>query len=200
MKLYYSPGSCSTAPRILLAEAGIACEQEAVNLKTHETAAGSDFYKVNPNGYVPALVLDDGTLLTEGAAINQYIADLVPQKKLAPENGTVARYQLQGWLNFIATELHKSYSVLFNRNSAEDWKADARAKLAKRYEYVDAALAKHAYLMGENFTAADAYLFVVLGWSNFCAVDLSAFANIDAFIKRVAARPSVQSVKAADAK
>ncbi|HTH93589.1 MAG TPA: glutathione transferase GstA [Rhodocyclaceae bacterium] len=200
MKLYYALGSCSTAPRILLAEAGIACEQEVVNLKTHETASGSDFYKINPNGYVPALVLDDGTLLTEGAAINQYIADLVPAKKLAPANGTVERYKLQSWLNFIATELHKSYSVLFNRNAADDWKADAKAKLAKRYEYVDTALAKHACLMGDDFTAADAYLFVVLGWSDFVGVDLSAFPNINAFIERIAARPSVQSVKAADKK
>ena len=140
MKIYYTPGTCSTAPRILLAEAGLACEQEAVSFKTKQTASGADFLQINPNGYVPALLLDDGTIVTEVAAITQYIADQAPEKRLAPANGTVERYKLQSWLNFIGTELHKNYSVIFDRGAAEEWKEAARAKLAKRLSYVDAAL------------------------------------------------------------
>lgn len=201
MKLYYTPGTCSTAPRILLAEAGIACEQELISFKTKQTASGADYLQINANGYVPALQLDDGSVLTEGPAIDQYIADLVPEKKLAPANGTAARYQMQSWLNFIATELHKGgYSILFDRGAAEEWKEAARAKLAKRLAYVDSALADKTYLLGDDFGCADAYLFVVLGWSEFAHVDLSAFANLKAFSERVAARPAVQAVKAQDAK
>lgn len=201
MKLYYTPGTCSTAPRILLAEAGVACEQEAVSFKTRQTAGGADYLKINPNGYVPALQLDDGTILTEGPAIAQYIADLAPEKKLAPANGTLERYKLQSWLNYIATELHKGgYSVLFDRGATDEWKDAVRAKLAKRLAHVDAALADTPYLLGDDFGAADAYLFVVLGWSGLVHVDLSTFANLNAFAERVAARPSAQAVKAADAK
>lgn len=201
MKLYYTPGTCSTAPRILLAEAGVACEQESVSFKTRQTASGADYLKINPNGYVPALQLDDGTILTEGPAIAQYIADQVPGKKLAPANGTLERYKLQSWLNYIATELHKGgYSVLFDRGATDEWKDAVRTKLAKRLAHVDAALADTPYLLGDDFGAADAYLFVVLGWSGLVNVDLSTFANLNAFAERVAARPSVQAVKAADAK
>jgi glutathione S-transferase len=201
MKLYYTPGTCSTAPRILLAEAGVACEQESVSFKTRQTASGADYLKINPNGYVPALQLDDGTILTEGPAIAQYIADQVPGKKLAPANGTLERYKLQSWLNYIATELHKGgYSVLFDRGATDEWKDAVRTKLAKRLAHVDAALADTPYLLGDDFGAADAYLFVVLGWSGLVNVDLSTFANLHAFAERVAARPSVQAVKAADAK
>src|SRR6476620_1713171 len=123
MKLYYTPGTCSTAPRILLAEAAIACEQESVSFKTRQTASGADYLQINPNGYVPALQLDDGSVLTEGPAIDQYIADLAPAKRLAPANGTPERYRMQSWLNYIATELHKGgYSVLFDRNATDEWK------------------------------------------------------------------------------
>ena len=201
MKLYYTPGTCSTAPRILLAEAGLACEQEAVSFKTKQTAGGADYLQINPNGYVPALQLDDGTVLTEVAAITQYIADQAPAKKLAPANGTLERYQLQSWLNFIGTELHKGgYSILFDRGAAEEWKEAARAKLAKRLAYVDAALADKEYLLGTDFSAADAYLFVNLSWSEHAHVDLSGFANLKSFMERISARPSVQSVKATDTK
>lgn len=201
MKIYYTPGTCSTAPRILLAEAGIECEQEAVSFKTKQTASGADFLQINPNGYVPALQLDDGTVLTEGPAIDQYIADLVPEKRLAPGNGTPERYRMQSWLNYIATELHKGgYSILFDRGAAEEWKDAARAKLAKRLTYVDTALADQQFLLGNDFSCADAYLFVVLGWSSASNVDLSGFANLNAFIERVAARPSVQAIKSADTK
>ena len=200
MKIYYTPGTCSTAPRILLAEAGIACEQEAVSFKTKQTASGADFLQINPNGYVPALLLDDGTILTEVAAITQYIADLAPEKRLAPANGTVERYKLQSWLNFIGTELHKNYSVIFDRGAAEEWKEAARAKLAKRLSYVDATLGNCEYLLGTDFTAADAYLFVALGWSEHAHVDLSGFANLKAYMERIAGRASVQAVKAMDTK
>lgn len=201
MKLYYTPGTCSTAPRILLAEAGLNCEQEKVSFKDKQTASGTDFLQINPNGYVPALLLDDGTILTEVAAITQYIADQAPEKKLAPANGTLERYQLQSWLNFIGTELHKGgYSILFDRGAAEEWKEAARTKLAKRLAYVDAALADKEFLLGSDFTAADAYLFVNLSWSEHAHVDLSGFGNLKAFIERVAARSSVQSVKNMDTK
>lgn len=201
MKLYYTPGTCSTAPRILLAEAGLACEQELVSFKTKQTSAGTDYLQINPNGYVPALQLDDGSILTEGPAIDQYIADLVPEKKLAPASGSPERYRMQSWLNFIATELHKGgYSILFDRSAAEEWKAAARAKLAKRLAYVNDALAGKDYLIGNDFGCADAYLFVVLGWSDHAGVDLASFANLKAFMDRIAARPSVQTVKAMDTK
>ncbi|HWU83885.1 MAG TPA: glutathione transferase GstA [Rhodocyclaceae bacterium] len=201
MKIFYTPGTCSTAPRILLAEAGIACEQELVSFKTKQTASGADYLQINPNGYVPALQLDDGSILTEGPAIDQYIADLAPEKKLAPANGTPERYRMQSWLNFIATELHKGgYSILFDRGAAEEWKDAARTKLAKRLAHVDAVLADRPYLLGADFGCADAYLFVVLGWSEFAHVDLAPFANLKAFLERVAARPAVQAVKAMDAK
>lgn len=201
MKLYYTPGTCSTVPRILLAEAGIACEQEAVSFKTRQTAGGADYLQINPNGYVPALQLDDGTILTEGPAIDQYLADLVPEKKLAPANGTPERYRMQSWLNYIATELHKGgYSILFDRGAAEEWKDAARTKLAKRLAHADAALAGKSYLLGDDFNCADAYLFVVLGWSEFAHVDLSPYANLRAFMERIAARPSVQTIKTMDAK
>lgn len=201
MKLYYTPGTCSTAPRILLAEAGIACEQESVSFKTRQTASGADYLKINPNGYVPALQLDDGTILTEGPAIDQYIADLAPDSKLAPASGTPERYRLQSWLSYIATELHKGgYSALFDRDAPDEWKEAVRAKLSKRLAYVDAALADTPYLLGNDFGAADAYLFVVLGWSGLVNVDLTPFDKLNAFVERVAARPSVQAVKAADAR
>lgn len=201
MKLYYTPGTCSTAPRILLAEAGLDCEQEKVSFKDKQTASGADFLQINANGYVPALQLDDGTILTEVAAITQYIADQAPGKNLAPANGTLERYQLQSWLNFIGTELHKGgYSIIFDRGAAEEWKEAARAKLAKRLAHVDSALADKEFLLGTDFSAADAYLFVNLGWSEHAHVDLSGFANLKAFMARVAERPSVQAVKAADTK
>lgn len=200
MKIYYTPGTCSTVPRILLAEAGIACEQESVSFKTRQTASGADYLQINPNGYVPALQLDDGTVLTEVAAISQYIADLAPEKNLAPANGTLPRYQLQAWLNFIGTELHKGFSTLFDRVLNDEAKQPARDKLAKRLGYVNDQLAGKEYLVGSHFTAADAYLFVVLGWSSLVKVDLTGLDNLNAFIERINARASVQSVKMADKK
>src|SRR5262245_39673925 len=200
MKLFYTPGTWSTVPRILLAEGGIASEQESVSFKTRQTSSGADYLQINPNGYVPALQLDDGSVLTEVAAVAQYIADLVPAKKLVPANGTVERYQQQSWLHYIATELHKNYSILFNRTAAEEWKTAAREKIAQRLPHAEKALANQPFLQGQDFTAADAYLFVVLNWSALVNVDLTSFPKLQDFLARVSERESVKSIKAADTK
>ncbi|MCV2216464.1 glutathione transferase GstA [Thauera sp. Sel9] len=198
MKLYYKPGACSLSPHIVLEELGLPYETEAVDLQTKVTAGGADFTRINPKGYVPALVLDGGEMLTEGPAIVQYLADLAPEKKLAPANGSLARYQLQSWLTFIGTELHKSCSPFFNPASGDAWRAAAQANLERRLGYVDKELAGKAYLMGEDFSVADAYLFTVLGWMGFIQFDLSRFANLTAFQARVAARPAVQAALKAE--
>ncbi|HQZ01674.1 MAG TPA: glutathione transferase GstA [Thauera sp.] len=198
MKLYYAPGACSLSPHIVLEETGLPYEAEVVDLKTKLTATGADYTQHNPNGYVPALVLDSGEVLTEGPAIVQYLADQVPDKKLAPANGTVARYQLQSWLNFIGTEVHKSCSPFFNPASGDAWRAGARANLERRLAYVDENLAGKAYLMGDCFSVADAYLFTVLRWTGFIRFDISSFANLTAFVARVAARPAVQAALKAE--
>lgn len=200
MKLYYTPGTCSTVPRILLAEGGISAEQESVSFKTRQTSGGADYLQINPNGYVPALQLDDGTVLTEVAAIAQYLADLVPGKKLVPANGSIERYQQQSWLHYIATELHKNYSTLFNRTAAEEWKMAAREKIAQRLPHAEKALADRAFLQGQDFTAADAYLYVVLNWSALVNVDLTSFPKLQDFLQRVGERESVKAIKAADTK
>ncbi|HEX3674971.1 MAG TPA: glutathione transferase GstA [Rhizomicrobium sp.] len=188
MKLYYAPGACSLSPHIVALEAGIPIELEKVDIKEHKTASGEDFYKINPKGYVPALKLDDGRFLTEGPAIVQYLADQKPGANLAPANGTFERYELQEWLGFINSEIHKSFSPLFGAAS-DDVKADARAKIAKRFTYVDGELAGKHFLMGEQFTAADAYLFVMLTWAHHLKIALPA--NLTAFFGRVAQRPYV---------
>ena len=158
MKLYLKPGACSLSPHIALEESGLPYETEVVDLKTKITASGADFTKSNPKGYVPAPLLDSGELLTEGAAIVQYIADQVPAKKLAPANGTIERYRLQSWLNFIGTEIHKSCSPFFNPASGEDWKKIAAANIERRLGYVNEQLEGKPYLMGEDFSVADGYL------------------------------------------
>ncbi len=193
MKLYHAPGSCALSPHIVLEEAGLAYEVEQVNLRTKQTASGADFAALNPKGYVPALQLDDGTILTEGPAIVQYLADLVPAKQLAPANGTLPRYQLQSWLTFIGTEVHKSFSPFFNPAATPEMKEMAGANLQRRLAYVNDQLAGQPYLMGDTFTVADAYLFTVLNWAGFAKLDLSGWANITAFQARVAARPAVQA-------
>lgn len=191
MKLYYKAGACGLSPHIALAEAGLTYEIEAVDLATKKTASGADYFQVNANGYIPALVLDNGEVLTEGPAIVQYIADLVPEKKLAPTNGTMARYRLQEWLNFISTELHKSHSPLFNPKAPEDWKNVMRELIGRRYDVVAQKLGDKDYLMGE-FSVADGYLFTVLGWGGFVGVDIAKWPSLAAYRARVAARPGVQ--------
>ncbi|HEY4366403.1 MAG TPA: glutathione transferase GstA [Steroidobacteraceae bacterium] len=198
MKLYYSRGACSLASHIVLHEADLPAELEKVDLKTKTSHDGGDFTKVNPNGYVPVLQLDDGQFLTENDAILQYLADLKPQSGLAPAAGTLARYRLMEWLSFISSELHKGYSPLFAPTTPEEYKATVKNKLTQRLGYVDRALAGSDYLLGNTFTVADAYLFVVLSWSRATHVDLTAFANLQAFQQRVAHRPAVHAAMLAE--
>jgi len=192
MKLYYSPGACSLSPHIVLREAGLAFEPVLAPTKTHKLPDGSDYYAINPLGYVPMLELDDGTRLREGPAIVQYIADQVPTKNLAPANGTLPRYRLQEWLTFIGTEIHKQFSPLFNPAMPEEAKQAFRDKLAQRFEWVDGQLADRAFLMGDHFSVADAYLFTVSNWTKPMNIDLSQRKNLLAWRERVAARPAVQ--------
>jgi len=198
MKLYYSPGACSLSPHIALHESGLAFEAIAAPTKTHKLADGTDYYSINPLGYVPLLVLNDGTQLREGPAIVQYIADQVPAKQLAPANGTYARYKLQEWLNFIGTELHKGFSPMFTPGMPEEAKTIAKARLTSRLQWVDGELAKTPYLMGDIFTVADGYLFVVAGWGKHVGIDISALPHLSAFMARVAARPAVQAALRAE--
>jgi len=202
MKLYYATGTCSLSPHIVALEAGITLDIERVDIfkKPHVTGAGHDFTKVNPNAYVPVLELDDGSLLTEGAAIVQYLADLKPEARLAPAAGTRERYQLQSWLNFIATELHKMYSPwLFHPEYGAQAQEVARGKIAERLAYVERHLERSGpYLLGETFTAADAYLFTIVGWSAYAKVDLSAFPHLRAYMDRVGARPTVREAMRAE--
>ncbi len=192
MKLYYSPGACSLAPHIVLNEAGLAYETEKVDLATKKTASGGDFLAINPKGYVPAITLDDGQLLTEVQVLCRYLADQKPQSNLMPKPGTMERYRVEEWMNYIASELHKGYSPLFRPNTPEEYKTIARENLAKRLALLDKALAGKQYLMGNAFTAADAYAFTILRWSPFTKVDLSPYANIKAYMARTEARPKVQ--------
>jgi glutathione S-transferase len=198
MKLYYSPGVCSLSPHIVLREAGLAFEAVLASTKTHQLADGTDYYTINPLGYVPMLELDDGTRLREGPAIVQYIADQAPQKNLAPAAGTLARYRLQEWLTFIGTELHKAFSPLFMANMPDEGKQIYRERLAKRFAWVDAQLEGKEYLLAEHFTVADAYLFVVTRWTKSTNVDISAYANLQAHQARIAARPAVQEALKAE--
>ena len=192
MKLYYSPGACSLSPHIALEESGLKYEAILAPTKTKVLPDGSDYRLVNPLGYVPFLVLDDGTGLREGPAIVQYIADQAPDKQLAPPNGTIARYQLQSWLNFIGTEVHKGFSPLFNPALPADVRQAFADKLVGRLTWVDGELAGKSYLMGDQFTVADGYLFVVTNWAKPMNVDITHLSNLQAFRERVAARPAVQ--------
>ena len=198
MKLYYSAGACSLSPHIALEEAGLAYQAISAPTKTHKLDDGTDYYSINPLGYVPLLVLDDGTSLREGPAIVQYIADQAPQKGLAPANGTLARYQLQSWLNFIGTELHKGFSPLFSPASSDEVKAAARDRLGSRLKWVEGELTGKQYLMGEHFTVADGYLFTVTNWANALKIDLSAFPKLLAYQQRVVARPAVMAALVAE--
>jgi glutathione S-transferase len=190
MKLYYSPGACSLSPHIVLAESGLSFDVEKVDFTTMKTERGADFEKINPKGYVPVLALDNGQMLTEGSAIVQYIADQVPQKKLAPSAGTMERYRLMEWLNFIATELHKGFSPLFNPKFPDDLKAKAVERLGKRLNIAARQLEKNRYLMGDTFTVADAYLFTILRWAP-GIIDLSPWPALKSYKDRIEGRPAV---------
>jgi glutathione S-transferase len=198
MKLYYSPGACSLSPHIVLRESGLPFTPVLASTKTHQLADGTDYYTINPKGYVPLLELDNGERLSEGPVIVQYIADQVPGKQLAPAAGTMARYRLMEWLNFITSELHKGFSPLFNPDFPEEGKAIARKKLGERLAWVDKQLAGKQYLMGDQFAVADAYLFTVAGWGQYVGVDTKPLANLSAYMARVAARPAVQEAMKAE--
>jgi len=193
MKLYFSPGACALHPQIALREAGLPFDLVRVDMRAHKLADGTDFYAVNPKGYVPVLELDDGTRITEGAVIDQYVADQAPQSRLAPPAGTIERVKLQEWLHFIGTELHKQFSPLFSPTTPDATKELQKNKIAARYDYIDKVLAAHDYLLGQHFTIADAYLFNMLRWTPATGFDLARWPRLKAFHDRVEARPAAKS-------
>ncbi len=198
MKLYYMPGVCSLSPHIVLREAGLAFDLAKVDRATKTTPDGENYLTVNARGYVPALRLDNGEVLTEGPAIVQYIADQVPAKKLAPANGTAERYRLQEWLNLISTEIHRGFSPLFNPAVSNESKTVLKERLLMRIGFLNDELAKRPYLMGDSFTVADAYLFVTMTWTKPMKIDLAAFPNVLAHSKRVGERPAVKEALKAE--
>jgi glutathione S-transferase len=198
MKLYYSPGACSLSPHIVLREAGLAFEPVMAPTKTHQLPDGTDYYSINPLGYVPMLELDDGTRLREGPAIIQYLADLAPTRNLAPANGTLPRYRLQEWLTFIGTEIHMAFRPLFNPNIPEDAKKIYRERMASRLAWVNGELEGKQFLMGDHFTVADAYLFTVTNWAKPMAIDLTPYPKLLSWRERIAARPAVQEAMKAE--
>ena len=198
MKLYYATGACSLSPHIVALEAGIALELEKVDGATKRTASGEDFLKINPKGYVPALQLDNGEVLTEGQVLVQYLADQKPESGLAPAYGTLARYRLQEMLGYINSELHKGYSPLFNPNTPAEVKQQQKETLRKRYVLPESVLARQEWLLGDHFTGADAYLFTITNWASHVGLDLSQFKALTAFQQRVAARPAVQAAMEAE--
>ncbi|MDE2585097.1 MAG: glutathione transferase GstA [Betaproteobacteria bacterium] len=198
MKLYYAPGACSLSPHIVLCELGLAHELDRVDLQKRLTGDGQALSRINPKGYVPALQLDDGQLLTEGPAIVQYLADQKPEAGLLPPATTLARARVQEWLTFIGTELHKSFSPLFNPEASADWKEAALANVQRHFAFANQALNQSDYLLGEDFCVADAYLFTVVNWTRFLSIDLSPWPALAAFHRRVAARPAVRQALAAE--
>ncbi len=198
MKLYFAPGACSLSPHIALREAGLPFDLEQVDLTNKQTKSGADDRTINPKGYVPALQLDDGQVLTEAAMIVQYIADKKPEAKLAPPAGTRERYLLQEWLNFIATELHKGLSPLFKPNVPEAWQQVVKDTIAARFDFLTKRLQGKPYVMGESFTVADGYLFTILNWTNFLKIDLGKWPALKAYQERIAARPAVRAALKAE--
>ncbi|WP_226570153.1 glutathione transferase GstA [Mangrovibacter yixingensis] len=198
MKLFYKAGACSLSPHIVLRESGLDFTLSRVDLQDKTTESGEDFWSINPTGQVPALLLDNETLLTEGAVIVQYIADQVPDRQLLPPVGTLSRYQALSWLNFIATELHKGFTPLFSAETPESWKASCTSKLLKKMSLVNDALSNKHWLMGQRFSVADAYLFTVLNWGYALSLDMSQFEHINAFMERMHARPAVMAALKAE--
>jgi len=198
MKLYFSPGACSLSPHIILREAGYTFDTEKVSLADKKTASGTDYRTINPKGYVPALQLDNGEVLTEGPAIVQYLADGKPETQLAPPAGTIERYRLMEWLNFISTELHKAFSPLFKPGTPAETKQASRDAIAGRLDFVEPQLQKHAYLTGNQFTVADAYLFTVLSWTRHLHFDLGRWPAVQEYLQRIAARPAVRAAMMAE--
>jgi glutathione S-transferase len=198
LKLFYKAGACSLASHIALQESGLPFEIEAVDLKTKLSASGADFTALNAKGYVPALLLDNGDVLTEGPAIMQYIADQAPARHLAPLNDGMARYRLQSWLTFIGTELHKNFTPFFNPAASSDWKAAAMANLERRLAYVAKEVDDKQFLLGNEFSIGDAYLFTVLGWAKHIDLDLNKWPALVAYQSRVGARAGVQAALKAE--
>lgn len=198
MKLYYSTGACSLSVHITLHESGLPFDAVAAPTKTHRLADGTDYYSINPLGYVPLLVLDDGTKLRECPAILQYVADQVPDRQLAPANGTLARTELQAWLSFIAMELHARFGPLFGPTTPPEYKKEVSARVADRLSWLDGELAGKDFLLGAHYSVADAYLFTVSNWTRLVGIDLAPYTHLLALRARVAARPAVVAAMKAE--
>jgi glutathione S-transferase len=198
MKLYFSPGACSLAPHIVLEESGLAYEPVLASTKTHQLADGTDYYTINTKGQVPLLEFDNGERLSECPVILQYIADKVPAQNLAPAAGTLARYRLQEWLNFVTSELHKGIGGIFNPAMPEEGKEAMRTRAVTRLKWLDQQLEGKNYLMGDAFSVADAYLFTVVNWTPRTGIDIAGLKNLGAFQARMMARPAVQAAMKAE--
>ena len=198
MKLYFSPGSCSLSPHIVLRETGLPFELVQVDNRAKKTRNGEDFWAINPKGMVPTLALDDGQFLTEGPAIVQYVADRKPEAGLVPPAGTMQRYRVIEWLNYVTSEMHKGFTPIFRANTPENYKPVARENLATRLAYLDKHLVDRPYLTGDTYTIADTYLFVTLTWAARASIDISIYPNVKAFFDRVLARPKVQEAMKAE--
>lgn len=198
MKLYFTPGACSLSPHIVLREAQLPFELQKVDLATKKTETGANFIDVNPKGQVPALELDDGSLLTEVSAIVQYVADRKPDTNLVPAAGTIGRYHLQEWLNFVTAELHKGLSPLFRPDMPPTARQIIKDTVASKFDYLDRHLANHQYLMDGHFSVADSYAFTIVNWSKLFDIDLAPWPNLKAYMDRIAARPSVQEAMKAE--
>lgn len=198
MKLFYAPGACSMAPHIVAREAGVPVVLERVDLGTHRTEQGADYRKINPRGYVPALLLDDGAVLAEVAVIVQFLADLRPESGLAPAAGTFARYRLMEWLNFVATEVHKPFGPLFNPKASAELRGGQVRILERRFGFLSEVLTGQAFLTGPEFSVADAYLFTILNWAGFVKLDLGPWPVLQAYVTRVERRPAVHATMTAE--
>jgi glutathione S-transferase len=198
MKLYYAPGACSLAPHIVAREAGIKIDLDQLNWADMKTASGENFLEVNPKGYIPTLRLDDGSLLTETGVLIQYLADQNPEAGLIPKAGTMERYRVMEAINFVSTELHKAFGPLWNKDNTKEVHDAAKKQLAKRFDYLEKIFAKTPFITGDNFTVADAYLFTILNWTNFHAIDVSPWPKVKDFMARVSARPKVQEALKAE--
>lgn len=198
MKLYFMPGTCSLSPHIIFYELGLPFDAVQIDRKNKHTPSGQDYRSINPKGSVPAIETDDGAVLTEGAVIVQYLADLKPELKLAPTCGTTERYRLQEWLNYIASEVHKGFAPLFSPHNPDDVKEAAREHLRSRFSFLEKHFEKHDYLMGDAFSVADAYLFTVMRWTANVKLDLTSYPKLRAFMDRVAARPAVVTAMKAE--
>lgn len=198
MKLYYSPAACSLAVHIVAREASIPVDLIKVDIGTHRLEDGTDFYSINPRGYVPVLELDDGTRITEVAALVQYLADLVPEAQLLPPAGTLERVRVQSWLTFVSSELHKSFSPLWHADTAESTKQSIRARLSRHFTELDTLLGQQPYLLGDTYTVADAYAYTILNWAHMLRVDLMPYVALSAYVSRIASRPSVREAHVAE--